>query len=215
VIAEYLIKIGKATENECKMALALLFLDRFDKEGTFLHAIADEAASANAMAASAATNVTFGEIDLTHASGSPWRQRKDNELAEANQNVLKQNVEFASRNSALIESQIKELSDDNQLCAILSGAAYNASYARYVTAGGKRGLFSNAFLTYVRTLFTTDIDFHIKQYSKICDLGSEILRPIEAMQRYGVLRPFPRNPDEKSHYEAVHRFALAVGVKFK
>src|SRR5439155_10410926 len=94
---------------------------------------------------------------------------------------------FAAENQELIEIHARRLASDDRLCAVLSGAAYNVCYARYVSAGGSQGMFSNHFLTYTRALsrvtegkmrFAIDSDYDAiwrKTRMKVWELDSGIL----------------------------------------
>lgn len=126
---------------------------------------------------------------------------------------------FAAANVELIEIHARELAADDRLAAVLTGAAYNACYARYVRAAGTRGIFSNSFLTYVRALSRwgdpSMVELCEKMRRKILELGESVLGPLESMNSLGIFRPLPNNPDERGHYEAVHQFAVEAGVRFK
>ena len=49
---------------------------------------------------------------------------------------------------------------------------------------------------------------------RIAELDEWILKPIDAMLGFGILRAFPNNPDERNYYSVVHEFATAMGVQF-
>ena len=209
MIAEYIVKTGRATENEAKLALSAYLLNRFEEEGTFSDSSCPDGEEPAVLAASSTMNVVFGEIDLDHTSSEYWRPRRANETAWARDYIPDRTVEFASENAYRIEKEARRLSSDDRLCSVLSGAAYNISYARYVIAGGKRSFVSHPFLAFIRTLYSFEhSDFHVKTYGKIHALGEDILRPIETMQRLGILRRFPHNPDERQYLRAVYEFAL-------
>ena len=120
---EYIKQIGSATAREAQMALSLCLYQRYMKLiGT--DATHNPEDKAAAIAASV-TNRVFGQ-------------------PAAN--------DYQEQNRSYIEDECRKLSSDHHLCLVLSGAAYSASYARYVHRGGSRGMFSNHFLTYVRAL---------------------------------------------------------------
>jgi hypothetical protein len=209
VIAEYIVKTGTATENQAKLALSAYLLNRFEEEGTFSDSACPDGEEPASLAANSTMNVVFGEIDLEHTSSEYWRPRRANERAWARDYIPDLTVEFASENASQIEKEARRLSSDDNLCSVLSGAAYNISYARYVLAGGKRSFFSHPFLAFIRTLYSLEhYDFHEKTYGQIHALGEDILRPIQTMQRLGILRRFPHNPDERQYLRAVSEFAV-------
>jgi hypothetical protein len=123
---------------------------------------------------------------------------------------------FAAENSDLIKNHASKLASDDTLCSCLSGAAYNTSYGRYVAAGGSRGMFSNKFLKYIRTLSRLhDRDYEVIRQNtaaEIVALNPTILAPIEAMLSFAIFRPLSDDPNERSFYDAVHQFAVDMGV---
>jgi hypothetical protein len=214
VTGKYIAQIGTITENEAKFALSMLLFKRSQEGAIFADCRSLEGEDIAVLCSAAVMNVVFGEINLQHASTPRVKKLVDNEKISVGANVPEKALKFASENALLIESQINWLSSDDKLCATLSGAAYNACYARYIKAGGSRGIFSNTFITYIRTLFSLEhLNFHLKQHSKILDLGPAILSPIESMQHYGILRPFPHNPNERKFYDDVHELAVTLGLK--
>ena len=212
MVAEYIVKIGTATENDAKFALMLFLLKRFEEEGTFNGIACPEGKEAVYLAAGAVMNLVFGEIDLEHSGPESWKRRVGKEKPVASEFVPAFTAQFAGENALQIENEARRLSSDNHLCSILSGAAYNTCYARYIQAGGSRGIFSNLFITYIRTIYKFEYsDLGLKTFGKIHELGSRILSPIEAMLDLGILRHFPNNPDERSYFAAVREFAVAMG----
>jgi hypothetical protein len=208
MIAEYIVKVGAATEQDAKLALSMYFLHRFVKEGAFDNCPCADDKEPWYLAAGAAMNVVFGDIDLQRPEKEYWRTRKGNERAFARENVPDSTVQFASENGAQIEKEVNRLSPENRLCSILSGAAYNICYGRYIKAGGSRGIFSNLYITHIRTLFEMQYqELYLKTAEQIGEIDSWILKPIDAMMRYGVLRRFPRNPNERDYFTAIHNFA--------
>ena len=125
-------------------------------------------------------------------------------------------VAFVAENSQLIDEHARKLASDDALCSVLSGAAYNTSYGRYIAAGGTRNMFSNKFLTYIRTLSRLhDRDYEAirqKTAAQISELDRTILSPIEAMLSLAIFRPLSDNPNERSFYDAVHQFAVDTGI---
>ncbi len=104
---------------------------------------------------------------------------------------------FAKENEEFVEIVSRGLASDHVLCPILSGAAYSASYARYVAAGGKRGLFTNKFLAYVRALSNlaaNDAAFGVYSETEreICaNFGEEVLAPLRSVVSLGIFRGLP------------------------
>lgn len=123
-------------------------------------------------------------------------------------------IEFAQKNADLIESYAREVSRNEGLCQMLTGAAYNVCYARYLLAGGKRTPFTNPFLAYVRAgrdlTNRTNREVEIQLYSEISGLGHTILAPIESMRALNIFRPLPYSPDERAFYDVVCRFGKHV-----
>jgi len=207
MIAEYLIRVGADTDRDIRIALSLFLLDRFKRNGRFKRIFCPAGREAVYLATGAAMNAILGDIDLEGVEPTSWMKERGYSLASAH--VPPETFQFARENAKLLKAEIRELSADNHLCVTLSGAAYNISYGRYIKAGGSRGIFSNHFLTYVRTLFSKtdrDRDFHMKRAVMVMELGLDILKPFDGMLTCFLLRPFPRNPDEQAYYRAVREF---------
>ena len=185
---DYILKIGLATENEAKLALFHFLQAEYLKRSGF-------DGNRAAALAGAVTNRVFGEE------------------AEADENAA-----FVRENPELIEVHARQIGQDESLCVLLSGAAYNTCYARYLRAGGKRSMFSNPFLAYVRSGgdLTSDSNrqINVELYSEIKVLDGHILASMDAMQSLGIFRPLPYSPNERKFYDAVHQFAGRVGVQF-
>lgn len=184
---QYVEKIGAVTEIEAKVALSRFLYGQYRVQ------TGADSERSSALAA-AVTNRVFGEV----ATGD-------------------KGMTFAAENSVLIHNDARKLASDEHLCSILSGAAYNAGYARYIRSGGRRGVFANQFLTYIRSLSRDDSYREIRDKARdgIVRLGTNILAPIESMQELGIFRPLPDNPNERQYYDAVHQFAVDSGVPFK
>jgi len=93
---------------------------------------------------------------------------------------------------------------------LLSGAAYNIGYGRYVAAGG--GLVLNRYLGYLRscnlpTKNASDWEANTALYAKLSKLSAGILRPIESLKRWSLWEPRPDNPNEEQYYQAICAFA--------
>lgn len=108
---------------------------------------------------------------------------------------------FEVGNAELIEILARRIGEEEALCNVLSGAAYNSSYARYLDAGGKRG-FINPYLGYVRAVSRGIWDSAASMGRKIGALGENVLAPIRSMSHLGIFRSLPNNPNEKAFYEA-------------
>jgi hypothetical protein len=113
---DYLKQICSATANEAKMGLALVLMNRYERESDGKPISEDEVAALVA----GVVNCVFGE-DASN--------------------------DYQRNNADKIAAYGHELANDEELCLVLSGAAYNMAYARYLIAGGSRGMFSNDFLT--------------------------------------------------------------------
>jgi len=181
----YLTQICTSTEAQAKPSLYMFLARQYVNKG-----LEDRQA---ARLAAAVTNRIFGE-------------KPTGEIG----------VAFAAENSQLIDEHARKLASDDALCSVLSGAAYNTSYGRYIAAGGTRSMFSNKFLKYIRTLSRFhDRDYEaIRQHTaaEISALNGNILSPIEAMLSLSIFRPLSDNPNERSFYDAVHQFAVDMGV---
>lgn len=188
-MSDYIRKIGLATENEAKLALFCHLEAEYSKLGAFQGDVP-------AALAGAVTNKVFGE--------------------EA---AAEESREFTKNNPDLIGTYARRISEDGDLCRLLTGAAYNTCYGRYLRAGGKRKMFSNPFLAYIRANrdLTSSSNRQIAKdlYIEISTVSSHILEPMDAMQALGILRLLPHSPNEREFYNAVHKFARHVGVKFE
>lgn len=182
----YLLQICSATENLAKTGLYMFLHGQYVNKA----GLPDEQAIP---LAAAVTNRVFGEKPTGQTGAA-----------------------FAEQNKDLIDSHAQQLASDDALCSRLSGAAYNTSYGRYIAAGGSRGMFSNKFLTYIRTLrrlHDSDCDtIRRKTAAEIKSLNEDILGPVESMICLGILRPLPDNPNERNFYDAVHQFAASTGA---
>lgn len=215
---EYLSNIGSATERDIRFALSIFLFHRFWPRGTFKTAVCPAGKEAIFLAVGAAMNVILGDIDISDGAFQLkyLKRNPSNYFMKeivgprlVSEHVPPDTLQFAIDNARLMEAEIRQLSRDNRLCSVLSGAAYNIAYARYVRAGGSRGIFSNHFLTYVRTMFCDPrlLEFHLKQARKIEELGRDITKPLDGLVGYGLLCRFPANPDERAYYKAVRQFA--------
>ncbi len=93
---------------------------------------------------------------------------------------------------------------------ILSGAAYNIGYGRYVAAGGSRLL--NKFLGYIRSdsipnKSKSDWEVNTSLYEDLSNRSTAILRPITSLKRLSLWKPRCSNPNEQEYYRAVCAFA--------
>jgi hypothetical protein len=91
-----------------------------------------------------------------------------------------------------IQFEAKMLVKNDRVCEILSGAAYNIGYGRYVAAGGGR-LISELLA---------------KMGKELSRLDPAILRPIHRLKELGLWRPRSDSPNELAYYQAVHSFAV-------
>ena len=186
----YILKIGLATENAAKLGLFRFLAEEYKKQ----YESEPDPDFAEEVAATV-TDRIFGE--------------------EAKQEPQ---VEFAKQHSNLITEQAKAIGNREELCRLLTGAAYNTCYARYLRAGGKRSMFSNPFLAYIRAgrdiSSQSSREIQVQLYGEIGLLGRQILRPFDTMESLGILRPLPYSPNEREFYDAVRAFAQRVGVTF-
>ena len=200
---DHIKKIGLLTENEAKAALyKLLYAEYCERACVVGKSQGQEGADKAdedfaAKLAAAVTNKVFGKV--------------------AGDDIGKK---FVAENANLIWHHADWLSADPKLCAILSGAAYNTCYARYVSAGGSRGMFSNKFLAYVRAQsglgsgdYEDKIHWSVKLFREIRDnFGPYVIAPLESMITLGIFRPLSHNPNEREYYDLVHEFAFSAGL---
>jgi hypothetical protein len=189
VSRDYILRFGLATENEAKMGLWEFLQAEYLKRAGF------DVERAAALAGGV-TNKVFGAPPNNEA-----------------------NAAFAKENPELIEAHAREIGQNERLCMLLSGAAYNSCFARYLRAGGKCSMFSSPFLAYVRAgrdlRSRSNREIHLELGIEILTLDRHILDSMDAMQSLGIFRPLPFSPNERQFYHAVHQFALSVGVQFQ
>jgi len=208
VIAEYIVKVGAATEQDAKLALSTYLLHRFVNEATFNNCACAADKEPWYLASGAVMNTVFGEIDLDYTgSATHYRKREGAEPPVAQNWIPTDTVQFATDNSRQIREEIQKLSREYKLQEILTGAAFNIGYARYIKAGGSRGIFSNQFITHVRVLANFEPELYLKTLEKIRELDPWILRPLHALYHYNLLSRLPRNPNERDYLTAVQNFA--------
>lgn len=172
---KYIVEIGSQTENVAKAALSIYLFGKYNVS------CEPDGDRAGVKLVAAIVNRVFGE----QPSNEDRRQ-------------------YAAENKSLIDTSARQLSGDESLCQLLSGAAYNTGYARYVRAGGSRGI--NSFLGYVRCIGRNEPDVQANLAEKIQALGSNILAPIKAMTELGIMRPLAHRPNEREYYDAIARF---------
>ena len=122
----------------------------------------------------------------------------------------KRHIAFRAENQKRIEGEIwKPYLRTPAMQELLSGAAYNIGYGRYVAAGG--GRLMNRYLGYLRSdnipsKNASDWMANKALYAKLSDLSLGILRPIESLKHWSLWRPRPNNPNEQVYYQACLRF---------
>jgi hypothetical protein len=123
----------------------------------------------------------------------------------------KRHIAFREENQKRIESEIrKPYLRTPVMQELLSGAAYNIGYGRYVAAGGGRIL--NKYLGYIRSdrlpsKSASDWKVNTALYGELSDLSTAILRPITSLKNWSMWRPRPNNPNEQEYYQAICAFA--------
>lgn len=124
----------------------------------------------------------------------------------------KRHVEFKEQNLKRIEEEFREpYFRTSELQEILSRAAYNIGYGRYVASGGGRLL--NKYLGYIRSdsilsKSASDWKANTGLYSDLTNLSLSILRPIQSLKHWSLWRPRPSNPNEQDYYQSVSAFAV-------
>ena len=123
----------------------------------------------------------------------------------------KRHIAFRQEHQKRIESELwKPYLRTPAMQELLSGAAYNIGYGRYVAAGG--GLVLNRYLGYLRSCNlpaknASDWEANTALYAKLSKLSTRILRPIESLKRWSLWEPRPDNPNEQQYYQAICAFA--------
>jgi hypothetical protein len=123
----------------------------------------------------------------------------------------KRHIAFRQEHQKRIESELwKPYLRTPAMQELLSGAAYNIGYGRYVAAGG--GLVLNRYLGYLRSCNlpnknASDWEANTALYAKLSKLSTGILRPIESLKRWSLWEPRPDNPNEQQYYQAICAFA--------
>ena len=123
----------------------------------------------------------------------------------------KRHIAFRQEHQKRIESELwKPYLRTPAMQELLSGAAYNIGYGRYVAAGG--GLVLNRYLGYLRSCNlpaknASDWEANTSLYAKLSKLSTRILLPIESLKRWSLWEPRPDNPNEQQYYQAICAFA--------
>jgi hypothetical protein len=121
-------------------------------------------------------------------------------------------VTFLRDNLSEVCDKASSLSSDRKLCGILSGAAYNIAYGRFLRSGGKRGLLMNPFLGFVRALSQSysatgpqamDAYSTWRQYQDALQGQRDSVEPLVNLHGLELFIPLEHNPNERAYYEAV------------
>jgi hypothetical protein len=121
---------------------------------------------------------------------------------------------FAAKHQAMIESKARELADDESVCRVLTCAAYNLCYGKYVDSGRKVGLLINPYLGFVRALQEVingneSAEFLYSPYSKV---GRDNVEPLMKLWGLGLYRPLPYTPDPKTMMDEIIKFGRSIGL---
>jgi hypothetical protein len=125
--------------------------------------------------------------------------------------------QFSGKNKVRVEREIRRLNSDRDLCEILSGAAYNIGYGRYVASGGSR-LF-NHYLRFIRT----DIKAHTNRSAATIRENTEVsqtlnwssIEIIRNLQNFGLWIPRSSDPNELEYCKAAQTFAAQQNLLVK
>ncbi|MGB7546649.1 MAG: hypothetical protein WBM14_02780 [Terracidiphilus sp.] len=123
----------------------------------------------------------------------------------------KRHIAFREEHQKRIQDEIwKPYVRTPAMQELLSGAAYNIGYGRYVAAGGGRLL--NKYLGYLRSdnlpsKNASDWKANTALYAELANLSLGILRPIQSLKHWSLWRPRPNNPNEQQYYQEVCAFA--------
>jgi hypothetical protein len=117
--------------------------------------------------------------------------------------------EFSDKNKVRVEREILRLNSDHDLCEILSGAAYNIGYGRYVALGGST-LF-NRYLRFIRT----DTKAHTNRSAATIRENTEVsqtlnwssIEIIRNLQNFGLWIDRSSDPNELEYCKAAQTFA--------
>jgi hypothetical protein len=105
----------------------------------------------------------------------------------------------------------RRLKDDQQLCEVLSGAAYNVGYGYYVKAGGGRVV--NRYIGFIRADnraqrgTRSDWDLLRSMGEDLNRREPRILDAYYSLRSKGLWLPRPDSPNEREYYEAAIKFA--------
>jgi hypothetical protein len=119
--------------------------------------------------------------------------------------------------------EAKRLAINEELSGVLTGAAYNVAYGRYVTAGGSRSPFGNDFLVFIRLQqrmyqkgfgrpgYMELHNLSLVSFGKLeRERGSRTVAPILALILLNMWRPMDYSPNEKAYYDRVLAFQRYV-----
>ena len=120
-----------------------------------------------------------------------------------------EHIQFRKTNAARIAQEVVALQNESTICDILSGAAYNMGYGRYVASGG--GRLNNRFVGFIRLdRRRSDPEYSTMLASVRRELDQKdpsILEVITSMQDLGLWISRSENPDEVEYLNAVRSFA--------
>jgi len=119
----------------------------------------------------------------------------------------KRHVAFREQNQTRIEEEIKKpYLRTSEMRELLSGAAYNIGYGRYVAAGGGRLI--NKFLAYIRSdnipaKTASDWKINTSLYGRLVELSPTILSPVSSLKSLSLWTPRSNNPNEQEYYQSI------------
>lgn len=115
----------------------------------------------------------------------------------------KEQQDFEREQENRIRSTAIELATKSELREILSGAAYNISYGRYIGAGGS--VLFNKFLAYIRA--ESQVNESILPHTrKLNDMSPSILSLIFHFRSLFIWVRRDGNPNELSYFRAIETF---------
>ncbi|HVU48376.1 MAG TPA: hypothetical protein VHD85_19760 [Terracidiphilus sp.] len=115
----------------------------------------------------------------------------------------KEQQDFELEHAVRIRNTVSELATRIELREILSGAAYNISYGRYLNAGG--GVFFNKFLAYIRA--ESQVNTSILPFARtLNDISPSILSLILHFRSLFIWIKRDANPNELNYFRAIEKF---------
>jgi hypothetical protein len=131
--------------------------------------------------------------------------------------ITDERASFRESNSVRIEREIRRLNSDHELCEVLSGAAYNIGYGRYVATGG--GILVNRYRRFIQADRETRNNSYTPAIRECTELIKKMsfaaIEPIQILKKWGLWVPRGPNPDEREYYQRVQSFVSQQNLLLK